>query len=169
MGPPDNPTAWHEVIVGALGNLLGGFAATLLWWCCSSWLDRRRRLAARAQKRNAIALETAKIRGWLRLIIQDPDRASAGLPDRSSQVLSALVRLGPDLGQGRSLEPSLAILEHRLGMVEAAAMRLFVSTAGVAAALRGNDDDLDQLKEALPREAEKALAALGDFERSAVA
>lgn len=158
------PSAWHEVLFGAAGNLIGGFGATLLWWAATLWAQRRQLNTAITQKRNAISLEAAKIRAWLRLVKEEPERASATLPARSSQVLSAVVRLGPDVTGGRSLEPMLGELEHRLGMVEAAAARLFAATTGIATAMRGNEQEVERIRQSLPLEAGKALGALDAFE-----
>jgi hypothetical protein len=122
----------------------------------------------KTQKRNAIALEIIKIRGWLQLIIDSPARASQTQTIRTSLALPALVRLGPSISSKESLEPCLAELEHRLGMVEAAAAGLFNSTTGIATALRGNEVDIDKLQEVLRSEATKAMKALLSFEQSAL-
>jgi len=167
MCPPEAaPSAWAEVFVGAAGNLIGGFAASVLWWLVWLRFERRRSRDAVAQKKNAIALEVAKTRAWLRLLKEDTNRASPTLAGRGAGVLGALVRLGPDIAPGRSLEPQLGELEHRLGMVEAAAARLFVSTTGPATALRGNEDELEELPKIVASEASAAMKALGEFERS---
>lgn len=165
MAPPEVvPSAWAEVFIGAAGNLIGGFAAAVLWWLVWLRFERRRGQDAVAQKRNAIALEIAKIQALLRLLKADANRASITFAGRGAGVLGALVRLGPDLTPGRSLEPQLAEVEHRMGMVEAAAVRLFVSTTGLAVALRGNEDELEQLPRIVASEADAALEALQKFE-----
>ena len=167
MAPVDcAPSAWTEVMTGAAGNLVGGFGATLLWWLATLIWERRRLAAAVGQKRNAIALEIAKTRAWLRLLKEDSARAATSLSGRGSGVLAALVRLGPELTPGQSLEPQLGEVEHRLGMVEAAAMRLFVSTTGMATALRDNEGELEELRKALSSEADAGVVALKNFEQA---
>ncbi len=171
MAPPDAaPSAWAEVFIGAAGNLIGGFGATVLWWLVWRRSERRRLQDAVAQKRNAISLEIAKIRAWLRLLKEDANRASTTFSGRGAGVLGALVRLGPDLTPGRSLEPQLGEVEHRLGMVEAAATRLFVATTGAATALRGPqiDEELSQLPKILGKEADAATMALQNFEQALI-
>jgi hypothetical protein len=164
--PTTNPTVWQEIFYGAAGNLIGGFIATLLWWVAMLWWERRKQLTAVRQKRNAIAIEVAKVRAWLRLLKEDPDRASVALPSRASQVLGTLIRLGPDITPGRSLEPALGDVEHRLGMVEIATTRFFAATMGIATAMRGNEAEVDFIRRQLSIEADKALESLSHFEQT---
>jgi hypothetical protein len=130
--------------------------------------EQKRLADALAQKRNAIAIEIFKIRSFLNLMKEHAGPASATLPNRSSSVLAALIRLGPDLTPGRSLEPQLAELEYRLGRVEATAARLFVSTTGIATAMRGNERELEELRKSLSSETESALSALKSFEQAVI-
>lgn len=163
------PSALADVLIGATGNLLGGAAVTLLWWGVTSCTQRRRKSADLEQKRNAIAIEIAKIRAWLRLLKSDVDRASTSVFGRGLGALGALVRVGPQLISDGSLEPTLGELEHRISMVDAAASRLFVLTTGVATAMRGNEEELEQLRRTVQSEADAATKALNDFEQEVLA
>lgn len=169
MAPPEESSVWAPILVGAAGNLLGGAAVTGLWWLVTQRQEKAREQRGRLQKSRAIALEVAKILAWLRLLREDAARASAVPPGGRTGTLAALVRLGPEIVTTSSLEPLLGEAEHRLGMVEAAASRLFASTAGaIASAMRGNEEELEELRASLSREAAAAELAVKALEAAVV-
>jgi hypothetical protein len=162
------PSAMEQVWIGAAGNLIGGFLALVLWQIAVYWNGRKRHADLVNQKRASIAIELGKLRTYLRLLIENTDYISSTIPNRSSTVLAAIVRLGPDLTPGRSIEPQLGEMEIAISRVEIIASRLFLATTGIAMAMNGVAAEITKLQDSLKAEAENSLSKIADFEQAII-
>ncbi|HEX2839557.1 MAG TPA: hypothetical protein VHN77_15675 [Phycisphaerales bacterium] len=159
--------AWCEgtdLLRGALSDFAGGLAATIVWWAAWILHNRSQQAKQRLQKRQSISIEVALLLAWLRTLESEPSRGVTTFAHRGVTALSALVRLGPDITPGRSLEPSLGELEHRVAVVEALATRLFVETTGIARAMTDDTDLVSALKVSLTEAITEAKTSLKKFE-----
>ncbi|MBC7785158.1 MAG: hypothetical protein H7144_15085 [Burkholderiales bacterium] len=161
------PSAWWEIFVGASGNLVGGFGATLLWWFATLAIDKRREKRQRAQKREAIEAELTKLGAWLRLVQLGDDRANSFLGINSASTLAALLRIGPSLADDQSsFEPQLTELEYAITLVTTTLNHINGMTSGMASAMRGIETELQEQRDVLLRNIQFAASALEQFEKA---
>lgn len=168
MTTPTDAPAEVSLFLQVSANFLGGVAVTALWWIVTLVNDRLRLRKELQKKRESAVLEIARIRAALILLKNDPDRAASPWPARSAATLAALVRLGPSLLETSSVEPALADLENRLQRVDLIASHYHLAVSGTAQALRGNEQNVEDLREELVRLIEAANRGLSAFEKLVV-